>query len=447
MKKIIIIFTLATIIQSCTLADSINQDPPNNLVPENVVKNEEDARALLNGVYSQIISYTNAYYYMYSETIPSALMGTMSRAGGSTDDAEFFDNKVESRNSSVKSYWLIMYTVMDAANTAISKTSELNDDQITPQAKREIIGEAKFLRAMATFDALRYFGQFYDLDSQLGVIVRTKPVNFTTRSKKRSTVRQTYSQILEDLNSAIENAPAFTISYKGSKLAAKALKAKVLLFMEEYEAAAQVANEVITSGARSLEPNFADVFDTGITSSEPIFMTFRDASSDTEENNRKRFYAGRVGEGWFTQLMEEDPRKEATYNEDVVLKTNNETSFRPTFFLRLSEMYLIKAEATLRATNSVEQSKLALNIINERAGLAPSTATSVEQLKDELFEAYIKELAFENGADWFAGIRFDKAKELKENLSSKDQYILPLPISEIEGNEELTLADQNPGYE
>tara|TARA_R110000823_G_scaffold315691_1_gene450158 strand:+ start:151943 stop:153286 length:1344 start_codon:yes stop_codon:yes gene_type:complete len=447
MKKLVIIFTIAMFMQSCNLADSIDQNPPNNLVPENVVNNEDDARAVLNGVYSQIISYTSPYYYMYSETIPSALIGTMSQAGSSDDNAEFFDNNIQSENSTVKSYWLIMYKVIDGANTTIYETSQLANDQITPQAKKEIIGEARFLRAMATFDALRYFGQFYDANSPLGIIVRTEPVNFTTRSKKRSTVQQTYTQILEDLDFAIENAPSFTVSYKGSKLAALALKARVLLYKGDYEGAARLANQVITSGNRSLEPTFADVFDTGIFSSEPIFMTYRDAESDTEENNRKRFYSGRVGEGWFTQLMENDPRQTATYNEEDVLKTNNEASFRPTFFMRLAEMYLIKAEATLRNTNSVEQAKPALNVVYERVGLPPSTATTIAQLENELFEAYITELAFENGSDWFAGIRFNRAMELKENIISENQYILPLPKTEIEGNEALTLADQNPGYE
>ncbi|MCM5662751.1 RagB/SusD family nutrient uptake outer membrane protein [Galbibacter mesophilus] len=447
MKNILIIIAISWFFSSCNLADAIDQDPPNNLVPENVVKNEDDARALLNGVYSKIISFTSSYYYMYSETIPSNLIGTMNQTGTGEYDPEFFENNLQSDNSTVESYWLIFYGVIDAANNAIKETSELSIEEISSEDKKEIIGEAKFLRAMATFDALRYFGQFYDRSSELGIIVRTEPVNFTTRSKKRSTVEESYKQILTDLDDAISEAPEFTVNYRGSRLAAMALKARVLLYMGEYDKAVIMADEVINSGYLSLENSFSDVFDKGINSTENIFMTYRDANSDIEENNRKRFYVGRVGEGWFTNLMENDPRQPATYNESSVLKTNNEASYRPTFFLRLSEMHLIKAESILKGTNDLETARQALNIIKKRAGNDPSTANTTAALENEIFEEYIKEMAFENGSDWFAGIRFNKAMDLKNNLTSVNQYILPIPKSEIEGNEFLTLTDQNPGYE
>lgn len=78
MKKLHIkILLLFAFVSSCQLTDVLDQDPPNNLVPENVVKTESDAKAILNGVYSQIISFSNAYYYMYSELIPGALSGSM----------------------------------------------------------------------------------------------------------------------------------------------------------------------------------------------------------------------------------------------------------------------------------------------------------------------------------------------------------------------------------
>ncbi|MCF8716007.1 RagB/SusD family nutrient uptake outer membrane protein [Joostella atrarenae] len=445
MKKVLYITILAIRLTACNLTDSIDQDPPNNLVPENVVTNEDDAKALLNGAYSQIISYTNSSYYMYSEIIPSALIGSMTI--NSSSDEEIFDNDILAENATVRNFWSIFYSVIDAANNTIANTEKLSNDLITPEAKKEIIGEAHFLRAMATFDALRYFGQFYDSSSNLGVILRTEPVNFVTRSIKRSSVQESYSQILSDLDYAISNAPDFTVSYRGSKTAAKALKARVLLYNGQYNEAANIADQVINEGTTSLETNFSDVFDKGYNASENILVTFRDSESDNDENNRKRFYAGRVADGWFTDLMENDPRKEASYSGTTVLKTNNENSFRPTFFIRLAEMYLIKAEGISRSTGDVEAAKIPLNKIIERADADLSTATSIEELNDNIFNQYIKEMAYENGSDWFAAIRFEKAMDLKPSITSVDQYILPIPTTEIEGNEFLTLADQNPGYE
>ncbi|MFD2825552.1 RagB/SusD family nutrient uptake outer membrane protein [Leeuwenhoekiella polynyae] len=446
MKKYIIYSLLALITVSCEIVDAIDQNPPNNLVPDNVIQTSDDAQALLNGAYGQIVSFSVSHYYMYSELIPSAMIGTMSTAGGGSANAQFAENDLLSDNGNINSFWKIIYTVVDAANNSIKLTQELPDSEITPTLRTEIIGEAHFLRAMATFDVLRYFGQFYDLSSDLGVVLRTEPVNFITRSKPRSTVSECYNQILTDLNFAIENAPEFSVNYRASKVAAQALKAKVLLFMGNYTEAAVMADVVINSGARSLEPTFAETFNKGLNSQEIILQIYRDADSDTDQNNRKRFYSGRAGTTWFPELMTGDPRQPLTYSGATVVKTNNETTFRPTYFLRLAEMYLIKSEGLARSGASIEASLIPLNVIRNRAGNADAVATTNEEVLDLIFEEIIKELAFENGSDWFAAIRFDKAMELKSTITSVDQYILPLPLAEIEGNEFIDLTDQNPGY-
>ncbi|MCF4102216.1 RagB/SusD family nutrient uptake outer membrane protein [Gillisia sp. M10.2A] len=446
MKKYFIYSLILLLTVSCELTDAIDQDPPDNLVPGNVIKNEEDAQALLNGVYGQIVSYTTAHYYMYSETIPSAMIGTMSSAGGGSANSEFAENDLSIDNSNVNSFWKIIYSVVDAANNSIALTAELPASEISETTRNEIIGEAHFLRAMGTFDLLRYFGQFYDASSSLGIILRTEPVNFISRDKARNTVAESYSQILSDLDFAIANAPDFNVNYRASKVAALALKARVLLYKGDYAEAASIADQVINSGSRNLEGTFEDTFDKGLSSSEIILQTYRDENSDSDQNNRKRFYLGRAGTTWFANLMNEDPRQAFTYSGTTVLKVNNSTTYRPTYFIRLAEMYLIKSEALARSGATLEESKAPLDVIRMRAGLEMSAAESLPELMDDIFEEYIKELAFENGSDWFAAIRFDKAMELKSTITSVNQYILPIPLTEIEGNQLLGPGDQNPGY-
>lgn len=36
--------------------------------------------------------------------------------------------------------------------------------------------------------------------------------------------------------------------------------------------------------------------------------------------------------------------------------------------------------------------------------------------------------------------------DLKPQITSSNQFILPIPESEISGNAKVTLSDQNPGY-
>ncbi|WP_445735974.1 RagB/SusD family nutrient uptake outer membrane protein [Mariniflexile sp.] len=447
MKKTTIYIVALLFIYSCELVDVLENDPPNNLVSENVVKNETDARALLNGVYTTITARSSAYYYTFSELIPSAMIGSMSVSGGGAIHGQFSDNAVQFDNPYLRDYWLIFYKVMDLANNSIVQTSQLSEELVSIKDKREILGEAHFLRAMATFDVLRYFGQFFDETSNLGIILRTEPSNFVTRDKARNTVAECYAQILSDLDIAIADAPDYTVSYRASKTAAKALKAKVLLYQGKYAEAAVLADEVINDGMTSLEVDFKTAFNKGLNSSEMILMTYRDENSDTEDNNRKRFYPGRTGNTWFTALMASDPRKPFTFSGTTVLKTNNAATFRPTYFLRLAEMYLVKAEGLAFSGATFEDSSKPLNRIRNRAGIGDTPATNIDELKNDIFNEIARELAFENGSEWFAAIRFGKAMTLKPSITSSNQYILPIPEEEINGNGAITLADQNPGYE
>lgn len=451
MKKLLIYTTVLLLISACELTDVLDNDPPNNLVPENVIQNEDDAEALLNGVYSSIISRVSSYYYMDYEQIPSALIGSMGRSGAGATHDQIKDNDVVFDNFIIRNYWLAFYRVIDNANNVITLTSEFPDDEFSGDNKSEILGEAYFLRAMATFDVLRYYGQFYDQSSSLGIILRTEPSNFVTRAKGRSTVAECYTQIISDLDFAIANAPDFSITYRASKTAAKALKARVLLFQGEYAEAAALADEVIMDGTRSLEGDFESVFSTGLNSSEMIFMTHRDENSDADQNNRKRFYTGRAAStGWFADLMAVDPRQPFTYTSTTSatgLKVNNVSVFRPTYYIRLAEMYLIKAEGLAFSGATLAESKAPLDVIRNRATIGDSPAISIAELQDDIFDEVARELAFENGSEWFAAIRFGKAMTLKPSIISVNQYILPIPEEEINGNALVTLANQNPGYE
>lgn len=448
MKKTIIYIITICLFASCELVEVLENDPPNNLVSENVVESEADARALLNGIYTTITSRVNAKYYLYSELIPSTLIGSMSSSGTGPSNSGFANNSLEFDNPHIKDYWTMFYKTMDIANNTIEQTTQLSNELISEASRREIIGEARYLRAMSTFDALRYYGQFFNKNSDLGIVLRTEPSNFVNRDKSRNTVLESYMQILSDLDAAILDAPNYSISYRASKTAAKALKSKVLLYMEEYALAAALADEVINEGTTSLAPDFETVFSQGLNSQEMILMTYRDENSDAEDNNRKRFYSGRTSStSWFANLMDNDPRKPFTFDDIEVLKTNNLETFRPTYFLRLAEMYLIKAEGLAFSGATLQEASAPLNIIRNRAGIGNTPATSITELKNDIFNEIARELAFENGSEWFAAIRFNKAMTLKPTITTVNQYILPIPEEEINGNGALTLANQNPGYE
>ncbi|WP_114779190.1 RagB/SusD family nutrient uptake outer membrane protein [Botryobacter ruber] len=449
MKKFLYILTASTVLltSSCELVNVLEVEPPNNLVPENVVKDAQSAEDLLNGAYSV---FNDQYYYMFTETVPGLLSGSMSR-NGFLANSELANNAVTIENNDVANFWKVFYRQIDAANAVIELVPGVPSEQFAPNRKSEILAEAHFLRAMSHFELLRYFGKFYDRSSPLGVILRTEPANFTTRDKGRATVQDTYDLILKDLDMAIANGPAFSKTYYASKTAAKALKARVLLFMGEYAAAAALADEVITESGRKLEATYAGVFDKNINSTEMILMRYTDDVTVTSD--RKKFtYGSRhaIASNWLASFMTGDPRAPITFaaSNKAILKVNNTTNFSPTYFIRLAEMYLIKAEGLARSGAPLEEAKAPLETVRSRALGLPyiSLALTREQLLDEIYREYVQELAFENGSEWFAGIRFDKIMTVKPSVTSPDQFILPIPLSEIQANADLGIADQNPGY-
>ena len=110
------------------------------------------------------------------------------------------------------------------------------------------------------FDLLRMFGEYDKLDSKYGMIIRETPPTSDDVYKARSTVQQTYDFILKDIEYAISNAPDFTSSDFASKMAAKALKVKVLFYMGKYSEALEAANTFIGDGERALVAPFSAVF-------------------------------------------------------------------------------------------------------------------------------------------------------------------------------------------
>ena len=261
MKKIYILLITVGGLYGCELTDVVDQNPPNNLVSENVVVDAASAENLLNGAYSIL---NDQFFYAYTETTPGLLSGSMDRRLFLAN-IELSENDVAADNSVAGSTWVTFYEMANAANTVIELVGKLPDATfVNDTRKSEILAEAHFLRAMAHFEALRYYGQFYDMASELGVIIRTSPADFVTRDKARSSVADVYSQITDDLDVAIASCPDYSVSYYASKTAAKALKARVLLFMGEYAQAATLANEVITEGSVSLSGTFSAAFDDGL---------------------------------------------------------------------------------------------------------------------------------------------------------------------------------------
>ncbi|TYA74390.1 RagB/SusD family nutrient uptake outer membrane protein [Seonamhaeicola marinus] len=139
--------------------------------------------------------------------------------------------------------------------------------------------------------------------------------------------------------------------------------------------------------------------------------------------------------------------KYATKAEDTseggVRELNYSTNFR---LFRYAEVLLLAAEAYNKAGQD-SNARTELNKVRNRAGLADVSATLAG---NDLFEAIVDEkyleLSFEGQRFWDL-VRWGKTStELAGTGYTTTNDVFPIPITEIDKNSELTVADQNPGY-
>ncbi|MDR2234175.1 MAG: RagB/SusD family nutrient uptake outer membrane protein [Tannerella sp.] len=122
-------------------------------------------------------------------------------------------------------------------------------------------------------------------------------------------------------------------------------------------------------------------------------------------------------------------------------------SFKDEYRVRLSETYLLLAEAYVGA-NQPENAAAAINVVRSRAKASPATAA--EMNLDYVLDERIRELAGEevrNITLFRLGKFVERAKRYNPagNHVAAHQDLWPIPFSEIEKNTAAELT-QNPGY-
>ncbi|CAN0605808.1 unnamed protein product, partial [Ectocarpus sp. 12 AP-2014] len=162
-----------------------------------------------------------------------------------------------------------------------------------------------------------------------------------------------------------------------------------------YTEAIGLADDVIAYGDVTLESNFEDIFANGVANSEVIFARFTD--NDQTSKSSFIYQTQQKVSTFLIDFLEGDPRAQHTYNEsnDSMRKVYLASiSGGPTNYMRLAEVYLIKAECQARL-NLLAEAEATLNIVRDRAygGTAPDLVyTGQQELLDLIFDEYIKEL-------------------------------------------------------
>ncbi|MGN6618325.1 MAG: RagB/SusD family nutrient uptake outer membrane protein [Ilyomonas sp.] len=454
--KIFIALSLVLVAFACN--KKLDVLPQNNVTPEQI-QTAEDVKAVLFGGYGlmQRAGGFGEQYLLIADLLAS--QDNVNWVGTFTNYKEIQRKKQLKDNALPLNIWQNSYLTILNANTVLDKLDLLSADE-----KDAIEGEAKFIRGVCYYELINFFAPPYaqgNVASLPGVPIVLQPVydyDSTKDKPSRATVEAVYNQIISDLSDAAQKLPE-TNGIRASKYAAEAFLARVYMNMNDYAKAAEMANDVISSGQYALASSFDKAFNNESYSPEDIFAIAQTVQSNagTSNNGLTTFYSPKPPEGvgrgdaqidpeYFSMFDNENDQRYNYYVEGVGFAgiagyyTDKWIKFYKYIpVVRLAEMYLTRGEANLRKGGAPTGGVSPLddiNIVRERSGGDALQNVTGNDFVDER----LRELAFEGDRVW-------TLKRLKMNIDglayNDPKLVLPIPQAEIDVNNNL---QQNQGY-
>lgn len=404
----------------------LEQEPTNRLSINDVFLDFEGARTTLVGLYDNL---KQANYYerafglyadltggniKYARNNPTILLNTYN-----------FANNAQVNQNDLSEFYRIGYNTIYRANNIITNVDRAAN--ATQLQKNRMLADAYAFRALAHFDLVRVFAQPYNFTpngGHTGIVIRTRNTLATEPVGPPATVGAVYAQIVSDLDSAILLYPQSVPIYTGgtektwlSLNAARALKLRVVLYMENWQEVINLANQLITNEYPLISNGaYVNSWRRAVTTSsmdqEAIFMLF--ARIDQNQGSfGDNFNPGNTTFGYmsasndlislfppgdvrgpsgmfFTQTVSNQnyqfTRKYQGRNDSA----NNQK------LIRISEIILSRAEAYAE-TDNLTAAQTDLNRIRQRANFfnPPLALTSKQQVLDSIFVERRRELCFE----------------------------------------------------
>jgi hypothetical protein len=503
MKKILSIIFTAVVLVSCV---DLDLEPVGVLTQDQVYSTDENAVAALNGVY-QALTYTANEQSLYGRNLYFLTdMATDYAAAGAMASnfhvQSLSQMRYDANNDRVSLVWKQIYNGINRANIAIDHIPDIEGGN--PALRRRLINEAKFIRALLYYTAVRLWG---DVPLVLHPPVKLDNSELKAGRTDRETV---YAQIIQDLTDAQELPDQYAGADIGRPTSgsAYALLADVYLTRKEYPNAETTARFIIENAGRwgyRLVDNFGDLFTKPDRKNGPehVFsVQFENGQNGVPGSTGQTLatvsYYGPVGNeppdipasdavGYDRFVYNEtlrDTRRDVSYLKAVpasiaggadyvfpravfIKYVSSLTNFRqrggdPINFpvIRYSEVLLILAEAVNEQGVPTPEAYEAINQVRRRAfGKLPVDSPSPEAdlsgldqlqfrqaVRDERLFEFVQE-----GKRWFDLVRWGILAETIRNSgvafkqSVADHYTLyPIPQEQRELNPDGLY--QNPGY-
>lgn len=444
------IFTVVALLLLSSCDDFLTIEPRETISDELAIVDKTSLNTALRGAYRSLGD--GGYYggtYVLLGFVPSGNIEY--QVFNNLQDLNFLPE-----DGSFQSAWSGIYKTINVTNHIIAKAPEIADINLTAEDRNRILGEAHFIRALAYFDLVRAFG---------GVPIKLSPTldigdgaNVT-----RSSVAETYAQVLNDLEVAEQLLPATVNRIRANKHSAQALRARYHLYNQQWDQAVSYASSVIDLPAQyKLTAPFSAWFKNGVTQTNESIFEIAFSPQNTNGLRTPMSLLSRGGEYRFrpTEDVVDALKRDEVGGDRLTLidstTQSNTTSYAgalyyrspatdPSYILRIAEQYLIRAEAKAQL-NDLSGAMEDLNVVRKRAGLPATEALTKEELLDAILEERRFEFLWE-AHRYFDLTRTGKLKEkieaLKPNLTITSKLdVFPIPSNEVI----LGGLEQNVGY-
>jgi starch-binding outer membrane protein, SusD/RagB family len=413
--------------------------PTDNIGESNIYAEDATAIATLTAIYTNMTNVYNPAVITGNQSI-SLLCGLsadeLTLYGGVTNRTHlgYYKNDLKATPTTLASgseHWAPFYGFIFRCNAAIEGLNQPIATSLNPKVRRQLMGEAKFLRAFFYFYLVNLYGDV--------------PLALTTDYKvnshlARNPTSEVYQQIVADLSSAQElladeYVDALLLNNSDERLrptkwAASSLLSRVYLYYGDYVNAEKNATIVIgNTGLFSLPP-LNEVFlknsSETIWQVQPTTLYFNTEEArtfiipptgftdGTEATNPvyissqllNSFEAGdqRVVTGNWVDTINLNantyyyPYKYKNNTQDISI-TSSDGMSEYLMVLRLGEQYLIRAEARAQL-NDIAGAQSDLNAIRTRAGLPNTLASDQSSLLVAILHERQVELFTEWGHRW-----------------------------------------------
>ncbi len=489
MKTKKIILTICFLIIGLVACDreELNQKDPNSIAPEDFFEKEGQLQSAVNSSYNflQVQGMYGRIGFFLFDNLSQENLGTDALQGGLL---EFMNYTYGPSSGELYTFWQAAYRGVGSCNFVISSVENGATEAIPQSEVTQSVAEARFLRAL----------YYFYLTNLWGDVPRPLVPAADSNGTPKSTQSEIYEVILEDLSFAIANLPEKGSIQNGraTKGAAQALKGKVHLFLQEWSQA-KTELEAITgytiegvlprdNGNEAGEFNPESLFEVNYDKQIGGNQWNAQGTGVAETTFRGIEYAPTnfaniiVRPSFFDEFESDDPRIQAYFYQNGDTYNNGELTFENLTsvvwrkyqnldvqpqdgfdysginfrVLRYADVLLMLAEAENELGNQPAAIGF-MNQVRDRVGMPNYGTAEMDSRgypvgsKEQVFNALVHERAVELAGEQIRFLdlkRWGLASSVIDGFQTGKHEFLPIPQAEIDGNPQLTGADQNPGY-